>query len=85
MVHSKLKTYPIGSKEAMQQEPSLEPPSSATKLPIGWALEFKCQHGHEDCADTPNGECWLDWLREEQFQAELEDAINEQMYEHNFK
>ena len=73
------KTYPLGSKEAMKREPSLEP------LNIGWALEFKGQHGHEDCADKPNGDCWLDWLREEQFQAELEDAINEQMYEHNFK
>ena len=48
------KTYPLGSKEAMKREPSLEP------LNIGWALEFKCQHGHEDCADKPNGDCWLD-------------------------
>ena len=45
--------------------------------------QFKCQHGHEDCADKPNGDCWLDWLREEQFQAAMYDAINEQMYNDN--
>ena len=73
------KTYPLGSKEAMKREPSLEP------LNIGWELEFKCQHGHEDCADKPNGDCWLDWLREEQFQAAMQDAINEQMYNDNFE
>ena len=48
-----------------------------------YSNEFKCQHGHEDCADKPNGDCWLDWLREEQYQAAMQDAINEQMYNDN--
>tara|TARA_R100000963_G_C4567590_1_gene53813 strand:+ start:249 stop:494 length:246 start_codon:yes stop_codon:yes gene_type:complete len=75
------KTYPLGSSEAMKQEPPINPPSTSVKGVYGH--EFKCQHGHEDCSDKPNGDCWLDWLREEQYQAAMQDAINEQMYNDN--
>ena len=77
------KTYPLASKEAMKREPSLEPPGTRFKGRPG--CDFTCQHGHQDCAEKPNGDCWLDWLREEQFQAAMEDAIQEQMYDDNFK
>tara|TARA_B100000745_G_scaffold299214_1_gene249524 strand:- start:1306 stop:1572 length:267 start_codon:yes stop_codon:yes gene_type:complete len=83
-----LKTYPLGSKEAMKREPSLEPPSIRYK---GWVFmeerkgiqgcDFTCQRGHQYCADKPDGNCWLDWLREEQFQAQMYDAMNDDYLE----
>lgn len=68
-----LKTYPLGSKEAMKREPSLEEP----RILQGSIPQWTCENGHEDCANYPYGDCWLNRLREEQFQAQMYDAMND--------